>query len=135
MIRTIIFPCKLPKEQADSLNRESGRIYTETLIEHYRVYRHTGHWLSSGAGERINDSRSGTFLHAHSRDAAQQGLYKACQSAAASRRAGLEVYYPHQHRTYRTSIWKNTGIRKREETLLLSLAKGHAPISVTHHPT
>jgi putative transposase len=131
MIRTIIFPCKLPKEQADSLNRESGRIYTETLIEHYRVYRHTGHWLSSGAGERINDSRSGTFLHAHSRDAAQQGLYKACQSAAASRRAGLEVYYPHQHRTYRTSIWKNTGIRKREETLLLSLAKGHAPISVT----
>ncbi|MGZ6346173.1 MAG: hypothetical protein ACXWNC_01200 [Anaerolineales bacterium] len=120
----------MPKEQADSLNRESGRIYTTTLVEHYRIYRRSGHWLSSGAGERINDLRSGTFLLAHSRDAAQQGFYKACQSAAASRRAGLEVHYPHQHRSYRTSIWKNTGIRKCKEGLLLSLARGHTPIYV-----
>jgi hypothetical protein len=130
MIRTHIFPCKLPKEQADSLNRESGRIYTATLVEHYRVYRRTGHWLSGGAGERINDSRSGTFLHAHSRDAAQQGFYKACQAAAASRKAGQEVRYPHQHRSYRSSTWKNTAIRKRGEGLLLSLARGHAPVCV-----
>jgi putative transposase len=130
MIRTNIFPCKLPKQQADSLNRESGRIYTETLVEHYRVYRHNRHWLSSGAGKKINDSQSGTFLHAHSRDAAQEGFYKACQAAATSRKAGLEVRYPHLHRNYRTSIWKNTGIRKRGEDLLLSLAKGHTPISV-----
>ena len=130
MVRTHIFPCKLPKDQADSLNRESGRIYTETLVEHYRVYRHTGHWLSSGAGEKINDSRSSTFLTAHSRDAAQQGFYKACQSAAAIRKAGLEVRYPHQHRNYRTSIWKNSSIRKREDILLLSLARGKAPICV-----
>jgi putative transposase len=131
MIRTHIFPCKLPKEQADSVNRESGRIYTTTLLEHYRVYRRSGHWLSSGAGQRINDMRSGTFLHAHSRDAAQQGFYKACQVAAACRRAGLEVRYPHQNRSYRTSIWKNTGIRKCKGGLLLSLARGHTPIYVS----
>ena len=130
MIHTHLFRCKLPREQADTLNRESGRIYTETLVEHYRVYRQTGHWLSGGAGEKINDLRSGTFLHAHSRDAAQQGFYKACKAAAESRKAGLEANYPHQHRRYRSSTWKNTGIRKRGEGLLLSLARGHAPVFV-----
>jgi hypothetical protein len=94
MVRTHFFPCRLPKAQANSLNQESGRIYTATMVEHFRIYRQTGHWLSGGAGERINDSLSTTFLHAHSRDAAQQGFYKACKTARACRKIGLVANYP-----------------------------------------
>jgi hypothetical protein len=37
MIRTHSIPCTLPKAEADALNRESGRVYTETLVWHYRI--------------------------------------------------------------------------------------------------
>lgn len=46
MIRTQILRCTLPKATADALNQESGRIHTAVLVEHYRVFQHSGHWLS-----------------------------------------------------------------------------------------
>ena len=131
VISTQIFPCTLPKDVADRLNRESGRIYTRVLVEHYRILRHTDHWLSPGAGEKLNDHLSGTILHAHSRDAAQQGFYKACKTAKAQRAAGMgPARYPHHLKTFRTTYWKNTGIRKQAGVLLLALARGNDPIRV-----
>src|SRR5438270_7471757 len=107
MIRTHLLVCNLPREQADRLNRESGRLYTETLVWHWRVLRHSSHWLSSAAAEKLGDSFSATTLHAHSRDAAQQAFYQACKGAKACRKAGLEVHYPHKRKFYRPTIWKN----------------------------
>ena len=72
MIRTHILPCRLPRADADALNRESGRISTEVLVWHYRIYRRTRRWLSPQADERLNDSFGPTTLHAHRRDAAQR---------------------------------------------------------------
>jgi putative transposase len=132
MIRTHMFPCTLPKDTADRLNQESGRIYSGVMVEHYRILRHSKHWLSPGSGEKLSDFYSRTFLHAHSRDAAQQGFYKACKTAHAQKAAGMGgAHYPHHLKTFRTSIWKNTGIRKRGEVLLLALARGHDPIRVS----
>jgi hypothetical protein len=93
MIRTHSFPCSLPKPQADALNGESGRIYTPTLIWHYRIHRRKGLWLFSAAAEKLGDSLAPTTLHAHSRDAAQQGFYQACKTTVACRKAGLDVKY------------------------------------------
>jgi putative transposase len=130
MIRTHTLPCSLPKAQADALNRESGRLYTQTLVWHYRIFRRKGLWLSQGEAEKLGDFFSETTLHAHSRDAAQQGFYKACKTAKACRAAGREVHYPHQRKLYRTTIWKHTGIRVREGTLRLARAWGLEPISL-----
>ena len=55
MIRTYSLPCPLPKPEADALNRASGRIYTRALVEHYRVYRQSGHWLSPAGLEKLVD--------------------------------------------------------------------------------
>jgi putative transposase len=77
MLRTAQVACILPKAEADALNMESGRIYTDMLVQHYRRYRKQGIWLSQKSGERLEDATGGpTSLHAHSRDAAQQGFYK-----------------------------------------------------------
>lgn len=131
MITTQVFACTLPKATADALNRESGRIYTTTLVEHYRVYRHSGHWLSPKADERLNDYLSGpTLLHAHSRDAAQQAFAKACKTAHACKAAGLNTRYPYKRKFWRCTIWKNTGIRKQDNTLLLALSRGNPRVSV-----
>lgn len=68
-----------------------------------------------------------SFLHAHSIDAAQEAFYKASKTAQANRGDGAN--YPHKKKFYRTTIWKNTGIRKRGNHLLLSLARGNEPIA------
>jgi hypothetical protein len=89
MMRVQIFPCSLAKADADALNRESGRVYTNMLVWHYRIYRRTGHWLSEHAAKRLEDYLgSATILHAHSRDAAQEGFYNACKVAKSQRADG-----------------------------------------------
>jgi putative transposase len=135
LIRTATFACSLPKAEADALNLESGAVYSRVLVEHYRVYRHTGHWLSVSAACRIEDRLGGpTILHAHSRDAAQQAFYKAVKTARTNRRDGLGGKYPHKRKRFRTTIWKNTGIRVRDGVLLLARARGLEPVRVSLPP-
>jgi putative transposase len=130
MIRTQLFACTLPKAEADALNRESGRVYSNTLVRHYRILRQTHHWLSPRAGERVEDSTGPSSLHAHSRDAAQQGFYKACKTARACKALGLDAHYPHKRKWFRTTIWKQTGMRLRNGTLLLARARSLPPLPV-----
>ncbi|MCI0712992.1 MAG: transposase [Chloroflexi bacterium] len=129
--RTVYFRCRLPRQMANAFNAESGRIYTQVKIEHYRVYAQTGHWLSQYDAMRLNDFYNHdrpALLHAHSIDAAQEGFYKACRTAKANREDGAK--YPRHNKPYRTTIWKKSGIRRRDDRLLLSLARGLDPIRV-----
>lgn len=135
MIRTVQFTCPLPKAEADALNSESGRIYTDMLVRHYRLYRKQGVWLSPYNGMRVEDMTGGpTSLHAHSGDAAQEGFYKACKTAKACREQGLDIKYPYHRKHWRTTMWKQTGIRLKNGTLLLARAKGQVPVQVALPP-
>src|SRR5688572_16352773 len=132
MERTYQLPCHLSKAEADELNQESGRIYTQVMVTHWRIYRKKGIWLSQSSAEKLNDDLGRqTILHAHSRDAAQQGFYKACKTTQALRKAGYpEARYPHKRKRFRTTVWKNTGIRIRHGFMLLAKARGLEPIKV-----
>jgi putative transposase len=60
-----------------------------------------------------------------------RAFYKACKTARACRDVGLDVKYPHKRKHWRTTIWKAPkGIRVPAGTLLLSRARGFAPIQV-----
>ena len=121
MIRTHIIPCKLPRARADALNRESGRVYTGVLVAHWRIVRKKGHWLSEKSATRWSDTRTTAVMHAHTIDAAQQGFYKACVTTRALRKAGIaEARFPHWTKKFRTTIWKNTGIKRDGDALRLS---------------
>ncbi len=130
-VRTAYFASRLPRAIADKLNQESGRIYTQVMVEHYRIFRKKGIWLSAGAQERYNDFLNADrpkLLHAHSIDAAQQGFPKACKVAKANREEGAK--YPHWRKRYRTTVWKNTALRLKGECLILALARGQAPLAI-----
>src|SRR5215472_3168773 len=132
MLRTVQFACTLPKCDADALNAESGRIYTDMLVSNSRLYRKQQIWLTRENGERWEDAHGGpTTLHAHSRDAAQQGFYKACKTARACRQVGLDVKYPYKRKRWRTTCWKKLGIRLHAGVLLLARARGLPPVEVT----
>src|SRR5215471_19188212 len=131
MLHTVQFACTLPKSEAGALNAESGRIYSNMLTWHYRLYRKQGIWLAPKSGEQLEDALGGpTTLHAHSRDAAQQGFFKACKTAKACRKLGLETKYPHKRKQFRTTSWKSTGIRLKDGTLLLARARGLSPVEI-----
>jgi putative transposase len=135
MLRTVQFACTLPQDEADALNAESGRLYTDMLVCHYRIYRRKGVWLPPEQGERWEDQHGGpTTLHAHSRDAAQQGFYKACKTAKACQAAGLDTKYPYHRKHWRTTIWKTSGIRLHDGVLRLARARGLAPVPVALPP-
>src|SRR5258707_3192815 len=136
MLRTVQFACSLSKAEADALNAESGRIYPAMLVRHYRVYRTQGVWLAAAAGERLEDALGGPATpHAPSRDAAQQGFYKACKPARGCWRQGLDVKYPHWRKCFRTTLWKKTGISRSGERVWLARARGVAPVAVLLPPT
>lgn len=131
MIRTHILPCALPRPVADALNLASGAIYNGVLVRHWRVVRHQGHWLSEKAGTRWSDRELPRKpLHAHSIDAAQQGFYHACRTTRALRKAGMaEAKFPHWRKRFRTTIWKNTAIKKAGAILTLATGKGNVPLT------
>ncbi len=131
MILTRTFRATQPRSLLDEYNRESGRLHTQTMVEHWRIYRHQGVWLSRGMDEKYNDFLSPTRLHAPSRDAAQQAFAKAVKTTHALRKAGFEdAHFPHKIKHWRTTIWKNSGIRVREGVAFLARARGLAPIRV-----
>jgi putative transposase len=144
MIRTHKLPCKLETAVADALNLESGRIYTAVLVEHWRIMRHTGHWLSPFGEQRYNDfleADKPKLLHSHSVDAAQQAFAKASKTAKAAKKLNPKVRYPHWTKKFRTTIWKGlngskkdgtpiSNFRRRADCLLLPFARGINPIVV-----
>jgi putative transposase len=106
------------------------------MVEHWRIYRHTGHWLSPAALEKLMDfydKQNGktALIHSHSVDAAQQGFPKACKTAKACRKIGLYNRYPHKRKMFRSTVWKNTGISKDKNFLHLALARGQEPIVIS----
>jgi putative transposase len=133
MIRTKIFRARQPKSLLDELNRESGKVYTEVMVEHWRVYRKHGVWMRPFTEMKYNDRlHPFTILAGHSKDAAQEGFGKAAKITNALRKSGFpDAKFPYKFKSWRTTIWKNTCIRVKKGIALLSRARGLEPIRVT----
>jgi putative transposase len=135
MLRVHYFKAQLDRSLADALNQESGRVYTDAMVRHWRIYRRQGHWLSRKAASKLQDARLGPspLLHSHSFDAAREGFYAACQVAWEGHQAGLDIKYPYKRKRFRPTVWKHSAIRLDGDTLFLSLARGNenSPICVT----
>jgi putative transposase len=132
MITTKVFRARQPKSILDELNRESGKVYSEVMVEHWRVYRRHNVWLTPFSEMKYNDRlHPVSNLHSHSKDAAQEGFAKAVKVTHALRKSGIpDSKFPHKTKTWRTTIWKSTGIRLKDGFVLLSRARGLEPIHV-----
>lgn len=133
MIRTHIIPCKLNRDICDTLNLNSGRIYSGIVSRHWRLLRQKGLWLSEKSLTKLSDLRLANRqlpMHAHTIDAAQQGFFKACKTTRAIRKAGIEANFPWRPKKFRTTIWKNTSIKRKVGKLELSTGAGNPKISI-----
>jgi putative transposase len=132
MLRVHYFRADIHHDLADALNRESGRVYTDAMVRHWRIYRRKRHWLSREAASKLQDAALGPspLLHSHSFDAAREGFYAACKTAYENRKAGLDAKYPYKRKHFRPTTWKHIAIRLDGDALLLSLAKGNPPVRI-----
>jgi len=134
MIRTYIVPCDLKRIHADSINLNSGRIYSGIVSRHWRLLKQKGLWLSEKTLTKLSDMRLANKeieMHAHTIDAAQQGFFKACKTTRALRKAGFpEANFPWRSKKFRTTTWKNTGVKFKGGRLELSTGAGNPKILV-----
>jgi len=133
MIRTHIIPCDLKREQADELNLESGRIYNQVLVTHWRVLRRNRHWLSHFGATKLNDWYNASKpkkLYAHTIDAAQNAFYAACKVAKSLKKIDPKHRYPHWNKKFRTTTWFGTGCKRKGDTLELTNGKGNPKITI-----
>lgn len=134
MIRTHILPCDLPKNQADSYNLESGRIYSQVLTTHWRAFRKSGHWLSHYGATKLNDWYNQDVpkkLYAHTLDAAQNGFYNACVTTRTLRKAGYpEANFPWRRKKFRTTTWFGSALKRTSDGVILSNAKGQPKVTI-----
>src|SRR6266545_3116706 len=52
LILTQSFRARQPKSLLDDCNRESGRIYSQTVADHWRIYRKKDIWISQYSAMR-----------------------------------------------------------------------------------
>jgi putative transposase len=133
VIRTVIIPCHLDKQTADSLNLASGRIYSGIVSRHWRLLKQKGLWLSEKSLTKLSDLRPSIQampMHAHSIDAAQQGFFKACVMTRAARKVGIEAKFPWRNKKFRTTVWKSSAIKLANGIVRLSNGAGQRRIEI-----
>jgi putative transposase len=113
-------------EQLDTLARESGRLYTQTLVSFWRTVRHQGIWLKPKHLMRWHTSHS---LHAHTADACVQAFFASLKSWRERKKAGdPDAKPPRKRKRYFRIEYKRSAMLLKDSTLRLSNGKGNAPL-------
>ena len=112
-------------EQLDTLARECGRLYSETLVSFWRTVRHQGIWLGPKHLMRWHTSHA---LHAHTADACVQAFFAALNSWRKRRKDDPYAKPPHKRKWYFRIEYKRSAMLLQDGHLRLFNGKGNAPL-------
>jgi putative transposase len=113
-------------EQLDTLARECGRLYSQTIVFFWRTVRHQGIWLKPKHVMRLYTSH---VLHAHTADACVQAFFASLKSWREREKVGdPDAKPPHRRKRYFRIEYKRSAMLLADERLRLSNGKGNAPI-------
>lgn len=123
--------CKLKignTEQMQSLSRAAGELYSQTVVNFWRVVRRKNRWLKPSSMMRWLPNDSQHRLHSHSADAVVQSFYAALKSWSERRKIDPNARPPHRRRIFYKVQWKGSAIRVKDGKLILSNGAGNAPL-------
>jgi putative transposase len=115
-------------EQLDTLARECGRLYSQTLVSFWRTVRHQGVWLGPKHLMRWYTSNK---LHAHTADACVQAFFAALKSWREHRKSDPDAKPPRKRKRYFRIEYKRSAMSLADERLRLSNGKGNDPLLLT----
>lgn len=113
--------------QLDALCLAAGELYTRTVVSFWRTVRKKDVWLKPSSLMRWHSSKD---LHVHSADAVVQSFCSSLKSWRKRRKTDPQAKPPHNRRRYFRVQWKNSAIRLKEGTLVLSNGRGNAPVVI-----
>lgn len=111
----------------DALSLASGLLYSQTVVLFWRTVRKHNLWLRPSSLMRWHSSE---MLHAHSADAVVQQFASALKSWRKRRKDEPNAHPPRRRRRFNKIVWKSSAIRLKNENLLLSNARGIAPVVI-----
>jgi putative transposase len=111
----------------DALAHEAGKTYTQTVITFWRIVRHSGHWLSEYAMQKLirNDS-----LHSQTTQGIVDTFYEALAAWKELRKTDPRAKPPHRLHWYHAVPFKESAIKLNDGILRLSTGRGNAPIAL-----
>ena len=107
------------------LSKESGKLYSRTVKFFWRIVRKQGIWLKPSSMMRLFNSDK---LHAHSADASVQSFYHSLSSWREHRKSDPSCRPPKRCKFFFNVTWKNTAIRIKNGTLILSNGRYQEPV-------
>ncbi len=113
--------------QLDTLARESGRCYSKIVSLVRQTKRHKGIWLSKGGIQKYMRHRK-YALHSQSVQACADSYFDTLKSCFEVRKSNPDANPPKRTPRYFKVRWKSGAIRMKAGQLILSNAKGHAPV-------
>lgn len=113
----------------DSLVKESGTLYTKTLVFFWRTVRKKNLWLKPSSLMRLFTSKN---LHAHSADASVQAFFNALSSWREHRKSDPNTKPPRKLKTYYLVTWKSSAIKIKNNNLFLSNGKHQEPLIINN---
>jgi len=108
-----------------SLSRESGILYSQTLTYFWRLVRRKGIWLSEGSMQKIFMSKN---LHAHSSDACVDAFYNALKSWREHKKSDPSANPPSAQKYFYQLTYKSNAIRLKNGNLILSNGRNNKPL-------
>ena len=113
-------------DQLDELARESGRLYSQTVVSFWRTVRHKGIWLKPKHLMRWHTSNK---LHAHTADACVQAFFASLKSWRERKKAGDPgAKPPRKRKRYFRIEYKRSAMSLKDGVLRLSNGKGNEPL-------
>jgi putative transposase len=109
----------------DTLARECGRLYSDTLTAFWRVVRKKGVWLKPSSMMRWKNS---DCLHAHTADACVQAFFASLRSWRVRRKTDPDAHPPRRRRWFFRIEYKSSAIRLIDGKLYLSNGRNMLPL-------
>ena len=102
-------------------------VYSGTLVTFWRVYRHSDHWLSSNAMQKLIRNEK---LHSQTVQGIVQTFYEALKSWSVIRKTDPNAKPPRRLSKYHPMPFKSSAIKLNDGTLTLSTGRGNEPIRI-----
>jgi putative transposase len=117
-------------EQLQLLSRAAGELYSQVLVQFWRVVRKKGLWLKSSSFMRWFPNDPEGRLHAHSADAVVQSFFASLKAWRKRHKTDPNAHPPRRRRYYYRVQWKSSAIKVEDGKLRLSNGKGNEPLVI-----
>ena len=114
-------------DRLDELAHLAGIVYTQIVVQFWRIVRHSNHWLTEYAMKRLIRNSG---LHSQTVQALVEMFYEAMKTWQANRKTDKNVRPPYKRKWYQSIPFKESAIRVKDGMLILSTGKGNEPFSI-----